>query len=145
MINRNKNNRGFSLVELLIASAICVLTIIAVVMVLRKGGETLVTTQHRQRARAIIDSCFEVPAYQYTNYAAIVPTPTPVGVVIDSRMVPPLAGTLTTLIGPEVTGNPALVNAAQVNYKPIVITVKWQESGSAASDSVMLEKRISKI
>ena len=52
---------GFTLAELIVAATIGSLAILILVGVLRKGIEISETTQHCQRARAIIDSCYESP------------------------------------------------------------------------------------
>ena len=89
MLYKNSNRilphtAGFTLAELIVAAAIGSLAILVLVGVLRKGIEISETTQHRQRARAIIDSCLESPRFQCGNFVNMASSPAAT-VIIDPR------------------------------------------------------------
>jgi hypothetical protein len=140
---------GFTLAELIVAAAIGSLAILVLVGVLRKGIEISETTQHRQRARAIIDSCLESPAYQcdnFTNSASLPAT----GVIIDPRSAgatDDLRGTLTITVTPGVNttpiGSSGVAARDDVSFKRIVLAVSWHEE--QGTETVSLEKTITNL
>jgi len=139
----SKNNQppidaGFTLVELVVSAVIIGIAIMAVVAVARKGRELDITYSHHRRARAIIDSCFESVAYQYTNYAAL-PTITGQLVKIDPRGDGPdddLNGSLTMTVSPPTT-------IGGVECKQISATVSWAEPEE--TKSITVEKWVTQI
>ncbi|MBN1129884.1 MAG: hypothetical protein JXA71_12905 [Chitinispirillaceae bacterium] len=136
---------GFTLAELLVAAAIASLAILVLVGVLRKGIEISETTQHRQRARAIIDSCFESPTYQCGNFMNI--PADQATVIIDPRPTGNLTGILTIAINPSTHPTPLSPVNDQVRNdvacKTVTMTVTWEEP--QGQESVMLEKTLTKL
>jgi prepilin-type N-terminal cleavage/methylation domain-containing protein len=118
-----KHRGGFSLVELIAASAIIALTILVLVGVLRKGRDISASTMHRQRARAIIDSCFESPSYSFHNYSTI-PTKTRFPVLIESRLNNPIGGFLDI---DTVPGSRTTTTGDPVVCKRVYMSVSWKE------------------
>jgi hypothetical protein len=140
---------GFTLAELIVAGAIGSLAILVLVGVLRKGIEMSETTQHRQRARAIIDSCLESPQFQCNNFTNI-PASVSAGVIIDPRSAGTtdnLTGTLTIAVTPGVNTTPLSPggNAARdnVSFKRIALAVSWNEE--QGTETVSLEKTVTNL
>jgi type II secretory pathway pseudopilin PulG len=135
-----KHDGGFTLVELIVSAGIIALVVSVLVGVLRKGTEISFTSVHRQRARAIIDSCFENPDYQSGNYANI-PARSG-GVVIDPRTPNSLMGTLIITVA---NGSPISPQTGQttVEYKVVTMSVSWAELQN--QETVSLVKYIAKL
>lgn len=142
---------GFTLAELIVAAAIASLAILILVAVLRKGTEISDTTKHRQRARAIIDSCFESPTYQYDRVSYInMPVFHSATVVIDPRSSgagDDLTGTLTITVTAGVNTTPQSPTGEakrdNVAFKRIVMTVAWSEP--QGPQSVTIEKTVTSL
>jgi prepilin-type N-terminal cleavage/methylation domain-containing protein len=136
---------GFTLVELLVASAVIVVAIAAMIAMVRKGMELSTTDGHRRTARAIIASRFESGPFNYSNYLNLIPGAwPPIQVIIDSHgegVADDLNGTLTTVVGNETTVPGA--NDIQIPYKNIAMTVAWQEPEGA--ETVVIEKRLAQV
>jgi hypothetical protein len=134
---------GISLAELIVAGAIGSLAILVLVGVLRKGLEIAETTQHRQRARAIIDSCFESSRYQRDNFVNM-PAFDSVAVLIDPRSGTSLYGSLTVSVIAGVHTTPLISSGIaardNVSYKRIEATVAWREQQGA--ETVALQKTL---
>lgn len=144
---------GFTLAELIVAAGVTALTILALVGVVRKGTEITYVNQHRQRARAVIDSCFECPAYSFRNYDNL-PGANGTPVLIDERdkssAADDLPGTLNILVSIHDTNKTPLPNPIDpardyVEYKTVTMTVSWQEPGIAQLQSVALRKFITRL
>lgn len=128
---RLRAKSGFTLIEVVVSTVIIGIAIVAVVGVLRKSREIDVAFLHQRRARAIIDSCFESPLYQYPNYAAL-PSVSAAPVLIDARdstTVDDLGGTLNIAVA-----GPTVVRG--VTCKQLTATVSWTEPEGARSISV---------
>lgn len=143
IINREQ---GFTLVELIVSAGIIALTVFVLVGVMRKGNEITANNIHRQKARAIIDSCFESPAYHFSNYANMPQlTGTSGNVVIDPRTPNPLKGTLSISVSDSLKDKPPLtIDNTMVAYKVVKMTVFWNESPSRR-DTVELSKWVTKL
>lgn len=140
---RLRQKEGYSLVELLVAVTIVTFTIIALVAMLRKGSEITITGNHRERARAIVDSSFESPWCHFSNYAAIA-TVSNRAVLIDARDTANasdnLTGTLavTVVLDSNNAAGPGVGN--WVVFKRVTISVSWQEP--EGQQTIALEKWI---
>jgi prepilin-type N-terminal cleavage/methylation domain-containing protein len=132
-----RNDRGFSLVEVLVAAAVIALSLFAVVAVVRKGQDMIAIEKHRGMARGIIEQTLEKPPYQpeYYNSLTTISSPTATNVIIDPGMNPNLQGSLTVAVGAEVT----TVNSVTAPYRAVTATVTWTESGSP-SQTVTITK-----
>jgi hypothetical protein len=132
------HNRGFSIVELLVAAAITGIIIIAVVAMARKGGELETTAIHRRAARRIITSYFESMEYDASNYGTLTSTVVG-GVCLDTGVDTEnedddFSGELDiTVIDTLIEGMPA---------KRVTMTIEWEEAGGA-EESVSVSKLIS--
>ena len=139
---------GFTLAELIVAAAIGSLAILVLVGVLRKGIEISETTQHRQRARAIIDSCFESPRYQCDNFVNIASSAA-TSVIIDPRSAgaaDDLMGTLTITVTSGVATPQSQSGVAQrdnVAFKRIAMVVSWSEE--QGTETVSLAKSVTNL
>jgi hypothetical protein len=141
---------GFTLAELIVAGAIGSLAILVLVGVLRKGIEISETSQHRQRARAIIDSCLESPTYQCNNFVNIAAPPAATGVIIDPRSAgaaDDLTGALAITVTPGVNTTPVISSGVaardNVAFKRIAMKVSWLEP--EGRDSVLIEKSVTNL
>jgi hypothetical protein len=114
---------GFTLVETVVSSAILVLAVIAMCTMLRKGKEIEIGEAHYQRARAIIDSCFESRIYGSGNYDLVQPLSSPV--IIDDRNGVNIGGVLEITVSGEQTMSG--YEGVLINYKEISGTVTWNE------------------
>ena len=129
---------GFTIVETLVAAIILAVAILGVVTVTRKSHEMDRGFVHRQRARTIIDSCFEDYEYSYYNYAALQNVAGDT-VIIETRSAPHsnLKGILAISVG---TAQVAETGGAGLPYNSIVAKVTWNEP--EGPDSVVITKCI---
>ena len=131
-----KSNKGYSLVEVLVAAAIITLSLVAVVAFVRKGQEMIVVQKHRAMARGIVEKKLEQRPFQPDNYSEI-PNPfttTDSSVIIDSGTTPNLQGTLTVSVS-----NPKVTATGAVPYRAVTATVTWTEPGGG-NDTVTVTK-----
>jgi prepilin-type N-terminal cleavage/methylation domain-containing protein len=121
------NNKGFSLVESLVAAVLLGISLFAVINMVRKGQEHLLLTNHRNQARGTIERTLETPQFNPENYKALVTNtdPAPQDVIIDSKA--SLHGNLTVTVNAEQnqTGTDPLL---LIPYREIVIAVTWTET-----------------
>jgi type II secretory pathway pseudopilin PulG len=133
-----RQNCGYSLAELIVAAAIVTLTVVALAVVLRKGSEITVTDVHEKRARSVIDSCFESPAYDYRNYGVLPAVNR--SVVVDPRdpsdAGDDLVGNLTITVEVDTSSSAG----TDVEYKKVTVQVDWQEPEGPRS--ITMEKRL---
>lgn len=134
-------NRGYTLVELLVAVAIFSIAIAGVVAVLRKGIETTVTDAHRQQARSLIMSCLESADYQPDKYTTMAGGHRPV--VIDARNPATTADDLTGTLTVTITDHTDLSSATPVPYKAVSVSVQWTEPEGA--QNITLEKWVTQL
>ena len=135
-----RSDRGMSLVEVLIASLVIALSVIAVVAFVRKGQDMLAIDQHRRMARGIIQRTLENDKYQPENFNNLVTTSATSSVVIDSEMTPQLAGSFTIAVSdsqPKVNNHPA-------TYRTVTATVWWTEAGGR-NDTVKIAKWLTNV
>jgi prepilin-type N-terminal cleavage/methylation domain-containing protein len=133
-----KSNKGYSLVEVLVAAAIITLSLVAVVAFVRKGQEMITVQKHRAMARGIVQRTLESGQYQsenYKNLPAQPATPTTTNVVIDAETNPNIPGSLTVTVGDE---HPKVNNRA-TPYRAVTVTVTWTEPGGS-NETVSVEK-----
>jgi len=139
-----KDDKGFTLVELIVSAGIIGLTIFVLVGVIRKGNEIAVTNVHAQRAHAILDSCLENSKFHYSNYANLAASVAanvnePVeSIVIDPRGTrADLIGTLSKTI---VTGTDLSAGTGgkdPVPYLRITVRISWPEAQDVQTDSLV--------
>jgi len=132
------NNRAFTLVELVVASGIILLTILVLAAMLRKGREIDINDKYRRKARAIVVSKFDEPAFHYSRYNSLNSGTQTTTDTIDAAI--PILGTVTTAIGDQATHTAA--NAYALQYRPVTIRVVWTTMDGA--DSVSLTKYITR-
>jgi prepilin-type N-terminal cleavage/methylation domain-containing protein len=125
-----RNDQGFTLVEVLVASVVVAISIFSVIAFVRKGQDLLAIDKHRRMARGIIERTLENAKYQPENYNNLVSTSATSDVVLDEERSPNLHGSLTVAVGDSVTQ----VNGINAPYRPIKATVTWKEPGRAAGN-----------
>ena len=130
------NNKGFSLVEMLVAAVVIALSLFATVAMVRKGQEMIALDQHRRTARGIIERTLESQTYQPENYAGLV-APANQNFTIDVN----IQGTLSVAVGAE---QPA-INGTAAPYRAITATMTWTELGQATAETVSISKWISDV
>jgi hypothetical protein len=133
--------RGFSLIEILVSSLIITLSVIALVTVIRKGSELVITESHRKRARSVIDSCFESPSYHYSNYWGLANVNR--SVLIDPRDAGIDGDDLMGSLAIKVAVDTVKAGGTNVPAKKVIISVSWKEPEGL--QSIILEKHITKI
>lgn len=91
-------NRGFTLVEVLVAAGIVALSLISVVAFVRKGQEQVSLDKHRRMARSIVERAIEDPQFDLMNYPNLLPSDSVrTGLdIIDNNMTPPSQETCTS-------------------------------------------------
>ncbi|MBN2189411.1 MAG: type II secretion system protein [Chitinispirillaceae bacterium] len=134
-----RNDRGFTFVEVLVASLVTALSLISMVAFVRKGQEMLTVDKHRRMARGIIERTLENGQYQPENYKNLVSIPE-TDVVIDADMDPELQGSMTVAVGDSVTQ----VNGINVPYRPVTATVAWTER-DGRKDTVRVAKWLTNV
>jgi len=131
-----KNQKGFTLVEILVSSAIIVLITMLTVALLRKSHELDMAYIHHRRARTLIDSCFEDISYHYSNYQTFSAVENmPVIIDVRDKETPDddLTGNLTVSVD-EITLDAA--SFTTFNYKRLIGTVTWNEPEGQQSISL---------
>ncbi|MBN2036990.1 MAG: type II secretion system protein [Chitinispirillaceae bacterium] len=135
-------NRGFTLVEILVAAVVISLSLFATIAMVRKAQELTSLDRHRRAARAIIERTLETPTYTRDAYYGLAAGTQNQNVLIDKRN--NLQGTLTVTVGNEQNINGAMGIA--IPHKRITMTVTWQERSAAnttTTESVNIEKWVS--
>ncbi|MBD3392523.1 MAG: hypothetical protein GF418_10600 [Chitinivibrionales bacterium] len=139
---RLRSQRGVTLVEVLVAAAVIIISTMGVVAVTRSSRQTDVTFNHRRAARAIIDSCFESISYHYSNYQNLANISR--SVVVDPRTPETpdddLTGSLSITVTQESAQGAALTT---INHKQVVMSVTWNEP--EGQQSVTLTKCITQL
>lgn len=120
------DNKGVTLVELLVAGIITALAISGLVALLMKGRDIDTMDKHRRQARVIIMARFESSTYNYLNFSKIGNTITDSTVTLDSRQGSALTGTLSGTIVNSTVGI--------VPTKQITLRVSWTEHKGAAQN-----------
>jgi Tfp pilus assembly protein PilV len=141
---QHRNEEGFSLVEALVAGGVMALSVVALVVFVRKGQEMLAIDKHRRMARGIIERTLENNQYQpenYNNLVATLATPLATDVVIDEDMEPDPQGLLTQSIGTE---QHRVYNTDTVPYREVTATVTWTEPGRI-NDTVSIVKWLTNV
>jgi len=137
-----RSRGGFTLIEVMIASVIVIISIAAVVAMVRKGQELSSDDGHRRIARSLITTKLESSTYDYTNYGNLADTSITDSVVIDTRgtatTTDELKGVRTITVGNEQTV--AGTAGITVPYKLLTFRVIWREP--EGMDSVQIQKQI---
>ncbi len=128
-----KNQKGFTLVELLTSALILTIAIVAIVSVVRKGRDMQIVDYHRRLARTIIQKELE-QKFDYRSF------PGPVTVVNDSVVIDENQGMqLKAHMSGTVSEDTITVSSTNMMIKKIAITLSWQEV-DGSSESVTLSK-----
>jgi prepilin-type N-terminal cleavage/methylation domain-containing protein len=133
-----KNNRGFSIIELLVAATVIAVCTFGFISMMRKGGEISTADKHRRQARVTIDGLFETN-YNYINYSQLKQKDFPRidSFVIDTRPGGiPLQAAITAAI------SDSTVN--QIPVKIINLTAQWKEDNGEI-ETIALSKWITQV
>lgn len=139
----NKNNSGYTIVELLVAATIAAVVIIFVIAVVRLGAEVEVNDNNRRFARAYIASWFEdsckAKDYSYVS----VYDQEPKKIILNPRGGNPLMADFTINIKDNVV---ATINQSETSVDAVPIyqahlMVNWVEVGEV-SDTIEMTKWI---
>jgi prepilin-type N-terminal cleavage/methylation domain-containing protein len=124
----SNNNRGFSIIEVLVATAVLSISLIAVVAIIRTGTDIQVSVQHRQAARLILTSRLEerYGAGTFNMIAATDGDEKKYDILIDQRGENPLTGTLLTNIR-DSTITPAS-GYASIPLRRVTLSLVWEET-----------------
>jgi prepilin-type N-terminal cleavage/methylation domain-containing protein len=123
------NDRGFSLIEVLVAAAVVAVSLFSVVAFVRKGNDMASIDRDRRVAREIVDTTLEGQRFLPANYDLIPGTITSNSVTLYNGLTATRSFTIDT------TGV-----IAGVNYKTIAVKVQWLEPGASANDFVQIER-----
>lgn len=126
------HNKGFTLIELIVAAFIVGLVVLSVVATIRKSRETDITYFHHHNARAIIDSCFESVKYSYSQFDSI-PSVSGASFILDPRNGNSLMGTLN--ISVTVDSVPA-EGSIYVVFKKCSATLSWSEPEGTENETI---------
>ncbi len=138
------NNKGFTLVELLVASTIAILCISSIVTMLIRSREIETGDRYRRYARALVISELEDSKYHHTQYTTLKTSvgTTTKNVIIDTRgNYDDIQGTMTVSIGAEDVRTSS--DGVDFNFVPISVTISW--STTDGNDSITLTKTITRI
>ncbi len=136
------NNRGFTIVEILVAITIIAVGVVASVSSVRKGHEITVADLHRRKARIIADSILESKQYHYSSYPSF--SNDSFAVIIDTATVEStpvtVTGVATVTVSPEQLAGQL---STTVDYKSVTATIIWTHLG--VIDTVSLTKWVSQL
>ncbi|MBD3345047.1 MAG: prepilin-type N-terminal cleavage/methylation domain-containing protein [Chitinivibrionales bacterium] len=140
-----KNDTGFTLVEMLVASSVFAIGIIGFIALVAKGRELDVGDRHRRLARYLIDSCFEDPAYSFANYAHLEDLENDYERILDERRPDTTGDELLCTLLVVVTDSSVYpeVGGSAVDVKKIRVSAYWLEP--EGFDTLTLEKWITGI
>jgi prepilin-type N-terminal cleavage/methylation domain-containing protein len=131
---RKTGEKGYTLVEILVAAVIIAIAIVAMIAVMRKGLDIELNDMHRRNARAVICGKMESRYYSNANYGSLTAGTVTENDTLDSK--PVVVGTLTTTItGPTLKVNN---NGVDVSYKTISMWMRWAEK--KFNDTLKIEK-----
>ncbi len=133
------NNKGASLIELLVGVSVLAAIITLVVMSLSKASELTTLDLHRRRARTVADSLLESSVYSESGYSTM--SGTTFSTVIDSRESgtgDDLNGAVTVTVTEDSLSG---TSSIRVPYKEITVVITWSELTQA--ETLSLSKRVS--
>lgn len=135
-------NRGFTLVEVLVAAGIVALSLISVVAFVRKGQEQVSLDKHRRMARSIVERAIEDPRFDLMNYPNLLPSDSVrTGLdIIDNNMTPPLTGNLHIQIFAEDNTTYTGIHNIIIPFKKITATITWSEYDNPTPETLTMER-----
>jgi Tfp pilus assembly protein PilV len=133
---------GFTLLEVMVASVIVVISIAAVVAMVRKGQELTSDDGHRRIARSLITTKLESSTYDYTNYGNLADTSITDSVIIDTRGTATTADDIKGVRTITVANEQTIAGTAGITvpYKLLTFRVIWREP--EGMDTVQIQKQI---
>ena len=128
IIKQKADSKGFTLVELLVASAVVSIAILSVIAFIRKGEDLAMLDRHRRAAHGIVERTLESIQYLPSNYNNL-QTGVKVtnNVVIDESV--KLLGTLRDSVSSEMVNS---FNGYNIPYRKVIATVIWKEDDTVS-------------
>lgn len=123
---QGRQMQGYTLVEVLVASTIIAISVISLVLLLRKGREIETVSIHRRAAHRIADSLLEMPRFTPTGYNLLGPSNDSFQTVLQERSGGDVIASVRTSIGNEAT-------CSGVPCKKIHLNISWEEPEGAES------------
>lgn len=145
-----RSKAGFSLVELLVAATIVLVSTYGIIFLIKSADRQSVNNNHRELARRSLINLFESDRWNEANYNMLMTNDTTVvNVVIDDRETPSNASDdlLGTMSFRNVFIDSTSSSNISLNKLPYIVikgSVKWQEL-EGDYDSISIEKIICKI
>jgi prepilin-type N-terminal cleavage/methylation domain-containing protein len=131
-------NKGFTLVELIVAALVVSVALFAILAMVRKGQEQIALDKHRREARGIIERTLETQQFQPESYNNLVTNTSPTAVTIP--IATNISGYLTVAISAEI---PAAGSVPP--YRSITANVRWRELGSSVDETVSIVKWLANV
>jgi len=143
MKNANQAQRGFTLIEVLVASLIILVMILATVSVMRHGQQVQALDQQRNRVRQFLVSQLEKPEFAHARFDSVALGTLTDSLILDDRGTPgggdDLKASIVTTIDSAIT----TIDTVQIPRKRIQIRADW--TSIDGSETLTLEKWICKV
>ena len=129
-----KDMGGFTLIEILVAAVIIIVSMIAIIVVIRKGIDIELNDLHRRQARIRICGNLDSRTYSNANYANLTAGSTTETDTLDLK--PVVVGTLTKTI----TGPTSMANNNGISIDIITITMRMTWAENSYNDTLIINK-----
>lgn len=150
VLHLKRNKRGFTLVELLVAALIVLISIYTVIFIIQKSEQQSVNNNHRESARKALISLLESEMWNQDHYNnLLLNDTTSISIVIDNRQTEAIStdDLHGTIVFRNVFIDSTSAKNISLNKIPYIIVrgvVKWQEL-EGNYDSIAVEKIICKL